>query len=182
MPQRNKYINSITYTNVSDLCVAFEREYSLLETDSKKKEVEAAKSLTEELLKVIDDTTDCPNSVKIKAKSILNSQLKSFSPSLKEKIISIYERFEKNAKPITEQKDHDIYGISKFYSKKEFEDKISKFKGIRNKASHAGIIWNDGAEIFSHLKLFVYFSILNRTGFSPEESSVMLSWLFGREF
>lgn len=182
LPQRNKYINNITYTNVTDLCIAFEREYSFLETNSKKKEVEAAKALTEELLQVIDNTTDCPDAVKIKAKNILNSQLKSFSPSLKEKIISIYERFEEDIKSITEQKDHDIYGISKSYSKKEFNKKVSDFIGIRNKASHTGVIWNDGAKIFVHLKILIYFSVLNRIGISPKESSGMLSWLYGWYF
>lgn len=164
------------------MCVAFEREYSLLKTDSKEKDVKAAKDLTEELLKVIDNTIDCPDAVKIKAKNILNSQLKSFSPSLKEKIISIYERFEEDIKSITEQKDHDIYGISKFYSKKEFNKKVSDFIGIRNKVSHTGVIWNDGAEIFLHLKILIYFSVLNRMGISPKDSSWMLSWLYGWYF
>lgn len=180
LPQRNKYTNSITYMNVTDLCVAFDREYSLLETNSKGKEAVAAKSLTNKLLRVIDDMTDCPQTVKSKAKNILNSQLKSFSPSLKEKVISICDKFEEVAKPITERKDHDVF--CKIYSKKEFNKKISEFVNIRNNVAHVGIIWNDGTEIFSHLKLFVYFSVLNRADFSPDESSRILSWLFGREF
>lgn len=156
LPQRNKYINSITYTNVTDLCVAFEREYTLLERDSKEKEVEAAKALTKELLKVIDSTIDCPDTVKIKAKNILNSQLKSFSPSLKEKIVVFYKKFKKHVKQIIEQEGCDLYGISKIYSEEEFKKKLSKFIDIRNKASHDGVIWNDGVEIFSHLKFLIY--------------------------
>ncbi len=162
--------------------MAFEREYSLLENDFKRAELESAKTLTKELLEMIDSRSDCPKTVKTKARNILNSQLKSFSPSLKEKIVSLYEKFVEYAKPITEQKDHDVYGISKFYSGEEFKKKISKFVDIRNKVSLAGIIWNDGAEIFSHLKLPIYFSVLNRVGFSSEDSSMMLSWLFARDF
>lgn len=182
LPKRNKYINVITYTDVSDICVAFEQEYSLSKTNDKCNEQKEAKALTKELLEIINKKDDCSEPVKKKAINILNSQLKSFSPSLKEKIISLYEEFMECAKPITEKKGHDIHGISKFYSQDEFKRKVSKFVEIRNKASHAGIVWNDGIEIFSHLKLIIYFSVLKRAGYSSEESCSMLSELFGRDF
>lgn len=183
LPQQNKYTNSIIYTNVNDLCVAFEREYNLLKLDSKSEEdVEAAKDLTAYLLEEIDKRSDCPVAVKTKAKNILNSQLKAFSPSLKEKIFSIYNEFVESAKPITEQKDHDRCRISTFYSIDQFKEKIGQFVAIRNRASHAGIVWNDGTKIFWHLKLCIYFCILKRADYSSTDSARILSWLFSRKF
>lgn len=126
----------------------------------KKKKVEAAK----ELLKVINSTINCTDMVKINAKNILNSQLKLFSPSLNEKIVSLYKKFEKHVKRIIEQEDKGLYRISKFYIKEEFKKKLCKFTNIRNEASHNGIIWNEGWD-FLRFKFLIYFSVLNRVVF-----------------
>ena len=182
LPKRNKHLGNILYTDIGDICVAFEREFSFLKTDSNRENQKFAKDLTEELLDIINSKSDCPEVVKKKAVNILNSQLKGFTPSLKEKICALYDEFEQNIKPITEQEKHDEYGIAKFYTPEEFTKKISKFVDIRNKASHVGIIWNDGVDIFPHLKLLIYFSILKRAGYSSIECANILSWLFGREF
>ncbi len=182
--KRNKNIGNVLYTDIGDICVALEREFSFINANRNQENQKYAKKLTEELLDIINKKCDCvcPEAVKKKASNILNSQLKNFSPSLKEKINTLYDEFEPYIKSITEQENHDLYGITKFYSNKEFKKKISQFVDIRNKASHVGIIWNDGVEIFIHLKLLIYFCILKRTGYSMEECSCVLSYLFGRYF
>jgi hypothetical protein len=182
LPKRNKNRSSVLYTDIGDICVAFEREFSFLETKSTEENKVFAKNLTNELIDIISNKSDCPEAVKKKAVNILNSQLKGFSPSLKEKIYAVYDKFDRNVTSITEIEDHDILGITKFYNKNEFKDMISKFVDIRNKASHSGIIWNEGVSIFPHLKLLIYFSVLNRAGYTPKESEASLSWLFGHEF
>lgn len=182
LSKRNKHINSITYTDISDLCTAFEVEYSLLNIATVKKEKEAAKTLTKELLEVINKTDYASELVKEKARNILNSQLKSFSPSLKEKIITIYDEFSQYLKKITELQLHIKLGISKSYTRDKFIEKISEFVLMRNKAAHAGIVWNEGVEIFYHLQLLIYFCILKRAGYSYDCSCSMLSWLFSGLF
>lgn len=182
LTKRNKHIGAITYTDISDICVSFEHEYSLSNTSSKKELVEAASNFTEKLCAIIEFEPHCPEEVKKKACNILNSNLKSFSPSLKEKIISFYDEFYQYAINITENKEHIALGIAKSYNREDFEKSLSKFVALRNKVAHSGIVWNDGIEIYSHLKLLIYFSILKRAGYNALESAPMLSWLFGRCF
>ena len=182
LTKRNTDKNNILYTDIGDICVALEREFSLFPIKSKKTYIEKAQSLTEDLMNVIDTKNDIPEPVKKKATDILNSQLKGFSPSLKEKICTLYDDFEQPIKSITEIENHDKLGISKFYTLDEFKNRISKFVDIRNKASHSGIVWNEGTDIFNHLRLLIYFCILRRAEYTPKESTCMLSWLFGRLF
>jgi hypothetical protein len=203
LPSRNRDANVVLYTEVNDLCVAFEREYYLqlemimedkakaaedeakaAEDEAKAAEdkIKAAKKLTEELIKYIDDAKDCPDDVKEKAKNILSAQLKAFSPSLNEKILYFYRKYRNELKSITEIEGHDKLGIAKFYNDEEFEKIIKKFIKIRNKGAHAGIQWNGGEEIVNHLKILVYCSVLDRARFSDIERLDMLSGLYGRYF
>lgn len=182
LPKRNSDVNNILYTDVNDLCIAFEIEYSCSKIASSKEIKGAAKELTEVLFDVIGKRENCPDIVKDKAKAILNSQLKGFSPALKEKIAYICELNYEYAKAITEQPGHNDLGISTFYSREEYEKKIADFVKIRNSASHTGITWNGGIDIFSHLKLYIYFSVLTRTGVPQESVAGILSWMFSRLF
>ena len=141
--------------------------------------------LAKDLIELInsDKYKDCPKTVKDKAKDLLASNLKAFSPSLKKKIYFFYKKFGAFMRKITEQEDHDKYGICRFYSDEEFIRLIGKFVQMRNTSSHSKIKWDDEAlNIFVHLKIIVYFSILERIGFKPEESAAILSWLYGRYF
>lgn len=182
LPSRNGNANKVLYTDVNDLCVAFEREYAKQENEESDEKKKAARELTEKLIDVIDDFKDYPDDVKRKARNILNAQLKAFSPSLKEKILYFYEKYRDELKSITEIEKHDKYGIAEFYTDDSFKKLIGKFIDIRNKASHAGIQWNGGEKIFTHLKILVYYSVLERAGFSVKDISCMLSYLYGWQF
>lgn len=181
LPKRNSENSSIVYTFISSICIAFEKEYGLLTFDRNQGLKEESEQLTKELLNVVDKS-NVSEMVCNKARNILNSQLKNFSPSLKEKVINIYGEFEHDLKTITEQCNHNKLGVSAFYSSEEFEKKISKFINMRNKASHSEIIWNEGIDIFIHLKILVYFCILKRAGYESKQSACILSNLFGRFF
>lgn len=181
LPIRNKDVGNISYTNVTDLCSAFEREYSCLDISIGEKTKIAAKELSKLLEDTIDQLKDCPVVVINKAKALL-SQLKGFSPSLREKITYLYKLYCEDAKPITEQEGHDALGIATFYDAKQFEEKIREFIQIRNTASHASVVWSKGMDIYNHLKLYVYFSILDRAGVPPKDISWILSWMFNRLF
>lgn len=182
LPSKNEDANKVLYTDVNDLCVAFEGEYSKQSNKVSEDKKQAARRLTEDLLAKIDVFGNCPDDVKEKARTILNAQLKAFSPSLREKIIYFYRKYKNELKAITEIEGHDNLGITKFYSDDEFEIMIKKFIDIRNKASHAGIQWNGGEQIFVHLKILIYCSVLERAGFSAGQIGCMLSWLFGWQF
>lgn len=181
LPIRNKDVGNISYTNVTDLCSAFEREYSCLNVSVGEKTKIAAQELGKLLEDTIDQLKDCPAVVIDKAKALL-SQLKGFSPSLREKITYLYKRYCEDAKPITEQKGHDALGIATFYNAKQFEEKIREFIKIRNTASHASVVWSDGMDIYNHLNLYIYFSVLDRAGVPQEDISCILSWMFNRLF
>ena len=181
LPIRNKDVGNISYTNVTDLCSAFEREYSCLDVPIGEKTKIAAKELSKFLENTIDQLKDYPVIVIDKAKALL-SQLKGFSPSLREKITYLYKLYCEDAKPITEQEDHDALGITTFYSADEFEEKIREFVKIRNTASHASVVWSEGMHIYNHLNLYIYFSVLNRAGVPSKDISWILSWMFNRLF
>ena len=182
LPYANKYAGSILYTNVNDICIAFEKEYKFLFESENAANIKAAKNLADDLLKYIEQNESIPDPVRQKANNIIGSNLKNFSPSTKEKIIAVYNKFSNIIKCITQPEGHDIYGITKFYSDDEFRKQIRDFVNIRNTASHAGVKWNDSKFIFMHLKLLIYYSVLDRAGFTQCESSCILSNLFGSYF
>lgn len=181
LPERNKNANRILYTDINDLCISLEGEYSKIKTDRSDDNKLHAKALANKLLNEIEKEA-CPEVVKKKARDIINTQLKSFLPSLKEKISWLYEQFEVYIKTIASPDEHVKIDIVKAYTLEEFKKKISEFVAMRNKASHGGFEYNDGTEIYMHLELLVYFCILNRAGYSGEESAQILSWLFGYYF
>ncbi len=182
LPERNINANRILSTDINDLCVSLEIEYSKIKTDNNDENKQHARLLANKLLNEIEKEENCPAVVKKKACDIINTQLKSFLPSLKEKISWLYEKYEVYIKTIASRNEHVKLGIVKAYTLSEFKEKISEFVTMRNKASHGGFKFNDGIEIYVHLELLVYFCILNRVGYSGEESARILSWLFGYYF
>lgn len=181
LPKQNKDIKRILNTNINDLCIAFEKEYSLSKTSVQETEKKAAKELAEYLENIVKKYEDCPEIVKNKAISLM-TPLKSFSPSLKEKIICICKLYYQSAKAITEQLNHDNYGITTFYSDEEFEKKIAEFVRIRNSVSHSSVRWNDGVEIYHHLQLYIFINVLVRCGISPKSATDILSCMFNHLF
>lgn len=181
LPKRNKDRWSIKYTDVTDLCVALENEYNFTEPKSSETHREEAKKLTEHLLYCIKKY-DCSEYVKNKARAILSGQLKNFRPSLKEKICMLCDEFYADMQEITEPQTKVDLNITKTYSADEFKSKIKEFIELRNRTSHAGIVWNEGIDIFFHLQLLVYFSILKRVGYDIQQIKSILSFIFSDKF
>lgn len=163
------------------MCVSFENEYKFLDNAKDPSIVKEAEKLTEDLLNCIDNS-NASELVKNKAKGIITGNLQNFSPSLKEKIGYIYGLFKDDMRTITEQDGHDIIGVTKFYKEKEFKKKIKLFSQIRGSAAHSGVHWNGGEEIYLHLVLLIYYSILSRAGYSNQECTRILSCLFYHRF
>lgn len=184
LPESNKERSSISYVQVSDICVAFQREFGLIETEFGKVEIPSNKAeneiyeLCKELLEKINETK-YSNNLKDRARGLVG-QLKR--PTIKMIILYFYSLYEKGLKQITEVVEHIEFGVSKNYSSEDFQQKIAQFIDIRNKAAHVGILWNSGIEIYLHLKILIYFSILNRSSYSMEESVSIISYLFGSFF
>ena len=177
LPKRNNEANSILYTNITDICVALETESDFAKANLLKTIREEAKALAVELTKLID-ASQYDVSVKDKAKGIINGNLPEMKLSLREKIFSLYDEFAEPMKFITEPAFRTEHGITKSYTDKDFKKLIRKFIKIRNLAAHAGFSWNEGYEIYGHLQLIVYFSILKRSGYTIEESQKILYQLF----
>lgn len=181
LPLANRFIGAINYTQITDLCVSFENEYKCLDIKKDPLMIQEAEKLTSDLIECINKSS-VSEVVKNKAKGIINGNLKNFSPSLKEKIAYIYERFKAEMRHITEQHEHDKLGITTFYTEKVFMKKIKEFTQIRGSAAHAGIQWNGGEDIFLHLVLLIYYSVLSRVGYSDDDCTRILSWLFIYKF
>lgn len=187
LPSINKYAETLLYTQVTDLCVSFENEYKGLAKDTDEKMREEAANLSDQLIEYIKNA-DIRPIIRSKAISIIEGNLRNFSPSLKEKMMFFFNQYKDEMRTITEQKptnaeysvggplsqilnklDHESLGIAKFYSDEEFEKKIKSFISIRGSAAHAGIRWNGGEEIYMHLVLLIYFSILDRAGYGDAD-------------
>ena len=136
--------------------------------------------LRDELYRMIDEQYNYPTFILEKAKSLLGL-LKNYSPSLREKISVVVDMCFNESKKITQIIGHDKAGIN-FYSRDEFNDMIGKFVKIRNMGAHVGIEWSEGIQIFPHLKLYVYYSILKRAGYDMEESTNILRYFLSRFF
>lgn len=180
LPQSNKNYSSILYTQVSDICVAFQREFELKKT-ADNKVVDSSTEIynfCEYLVRKIDET-DYSDDLKNRAKGIVG-QLKRPSPKMV--IMDFYFLYEKGLKQITESIEHVKFDIFKSYTPEVFKQKVSHFVDIRNKGVYVGILWNDGIEIFFHLKILIYFNILKRSSYYMEESLPLINCLFGSFF
>ena len=129
-----------------------EREYGLLTTERNEDLVKASRKLANKLLCTVKHDPDAPDEVKTKANNIIGSNLKGYSPSLMEKMVYLFKKM------------------------------MGKFKNIRNSASHYGVEWNEGYEIYFHLVLLVYYAIMERGGFGIRETTGILSGLFFYRF
>ena len=179
--KRNKHIGYILYTDVPDICVALEREYEFSKNELMEGMKTEGKELAKELKKVIENSKHS-DYVKNKAINLISGILPHLQPSLKEKIYALLDEFFLPMKSISEPLVHVEYGITKSYTIDDMKSMISKFIEMRNRASHAGIVWNEGKEVFSHLHLLVYFNVLKRSGYAIEESKCILSYIFSRKF
>lgn len=181
LTKRNKHIGYILYTDVPAICVALEREYEFSKNELMKGMKTEGKELAKELTKVIENSNHS-DQVKNKAINLVKGSLPNLQPSLKEKINALLAEFFLPMKSISEPLMHVEYGITKSYTIDEMKSMISKFVEMRHRASHAGIVWNEGKEVFPHLHLLVYFNVLKRSGYAIEESKCILSYMFGRKF
>ncbi len=177
LPKRNKDINYVYHTNITDLCVALEQEYYFMKSDVVENDRIQAKKLAKELNKFIDKS-EFPECVKEKSKALNNGILANMQPSLKDKIIALYNDFSAQISEISKNKYYTNDGIKQDYSDAEFIELIGKFVQIRHHVAHAGIIWNEGVAIYQHLQMLVYFCILKRAGYTQEESKELLINLF----
>ena len=177
LPKRNKDIGYISYTNVTDLCVSIEKEYNYIKKEFLDNNQKQAKALSKEIYSFVDKS-NYPLNVKEKAKALNCGVLANMQPSLKEKIIALYDDFSVWLNEITDFKYHDNNGLAKKYSDEEFKIFVGKFVQIRHSAAHAGVVWNEGIEIYKHLQLLIYFCVLKRAGYTLEESKKLLFNLF----
>ena len=177
LPKSNQEIGKIPYFNVVDVCVAFEKEFSLHSDVLRVVEnsiILEANNLHKQLKNMIKNSAYY---VKVKEKAFnLIGQLKDYKPSIAEKIYALYDKFESGIRKITEVDGHDKLGISKFFTSDEFKDRVKQFVRMRGNAAHGNIVWNEGVEIY------VYLELLLRSGFNVDESVDVLSWLFQRYF
>ena len=214
LPAANKYVNSISYIQTIDLCVAFENEYTKLmkyledkcDNDNYKNGrdsdalINQAKEFSDKLIEFINGS-DVDDRIKEKATGMIGANLTNYSPSQKEKMFFIYDRYQDEIRKITEQRydtrwgnendpvtqclkalDHEALGMTKIYSDEEFRKKIKDFIKVRGSTAHAGIKWNGGEEIYMHLVLLIYFSVLERAGYAEDDRGRILSWLFYYRF
>ena len=168
-------------TNLS--FVSLDKEYNYIKSELLDNNKKQAQELSKELNLFIEKS-NYPQKVKEKAKALNCGALANMQPSLKEKIIALYDDFAVQLNEVSNCKYHDYDNSTtvKEYSDDDFKRLIGKFVQIRNSAAHTGIIWNEGIQIYQHLQLLMYFCVLKRAGYTLEESKKILFNLFKWRF
>ena len=173
LPNRTIDSNQIKYTDVTDICVAITREYDLLNLPYQANNNEI-KDITDDITKLLE-SKQISEALIGRIKGLLG-QLKS--PSPKTKICMLYDHFYSYFEMMTSNITGRTGSSNNLYSQKDFSALVSDFVDIRNKTAHVGIVWNKGAEIFIHLKMLVYLSVLSRAGCTKEQCVNLLEPLF----
>ena len=178
LPKSNEEYRFINYTNVTDMCISIDREYRLLglTVDA---DYETIEKILNDIPNYLKESNEYDDESINRVKGLLGN-LKN--PSSKMMITQLYKEFYNCVERITNTGIEDELRSIKLYSIEEFSKKAAKFVDIRNKAAHKGVVWNDGIDIFHHLKLLIYLSVLKRASISKEKSTRMLNRLFYRYF
>ena len=121
---------------------------------------------------------DVNQKIKDKAIGIIQSNLNSYKPSLKETMEILYYKYKDGLENVV--KDHP--GNLKVYDEEGFLKSLKSFKDMRNMASHHRFKWGDGTDIFGHLMIIVYFSIFNRAGIDQDKATECIRDGFFRIF
>lgn len=161
LPDNLKEREFIKYTQIVDICSAIEIEYKLgrkqqEHNDLKTKAIDLAKQIN-----TFVDSIDTDDLLKEKAKNIIGSGLKNYSPSLREKIKLLYNSHKDGLELII--KDHTW--IPNF-TDEIFYKYIKQFIEMRNRTAHQKMSWNGGEVIYTHIMILLYLSIFERANIS----------------
>ena len=147
----------IKYTQIVDICSAIEIEYKLGRIQQENNDLKTkAKDLAKEINAFVD-SIDTDNLLKEKAKSIIGSGLKNYSPSLREKIKLLYNSHKDGLELII--KDHPWLPN---FTDEIFYRYIKQFTEMRNRTAHQKMCWNGGEVIYIHIMILLYLSIFER--------------------
>lgn len=163
LPDSVKDRCSIKYTQVVDICSAIEIEYKLgrqLEGNSELKI--KSRDLAERIIAFVD-AIKTEEILKIKAKNIVGSTLKNYSPSLKDKIKFLYSLHKDGLEVVT-----NSYHFMSSFTDEKFYEYINKFTNMRHSTAHQKMIWNGGEAIYTHIMILIYFSIFERANIGKD--------------
>ena len=178
LPENSDEKKYIKYTQITDICASIEWEYHQTDEDKDSKELkEQSKNFAKQLVQVIN-RGDVNQKIKDKAIGIIQSNLNSYKPSLKETMEILYYKYKDGLENVV--KDHP--GNLKVYDEEGFLKSLKSFKDMRNMASHHRFKWGDGTDIFGHLMIIVYFSIFNRAGIDQDKATECIRDGFFRIF
>ena len=157
LPDNNHHINTVSISNVQDLCTALEVAY---DWDKQKRSKDA---LIEELKKQIKKTISCFMSdhpeINVYNETTISSAFQYLDYTLKDKIETLYQENKETV---------DI--ISKKWSLPYLtKEKITAFVKLRNRKTHSGMFeWGESAEIFPVLFALAYISVFNSVELSRD--------------
>lgn len=163
LPDNLKEREFIKYTQIVDICSAIEIEHKLgrkqqENNDLKTKAIDLAKQIN-----TFVDSIDIDDLLKEKAKNIIGSGLKNYSPSLREKIKLLYNSHKDGLELVI--KDHTW--IPNF-TDEIFYKYIKQFIEMRNRTTHQKMSWNGGEVIYTHIMILLYLSIFERANISRD--------------
>ena len=167
LPDNNHRINTVSISNVQDLCTALEVAYEW------GKPKRAKDALIEELKKRIKDTISCfmsdHSEIDVSNETTISSAFQYLDYTLKEKILALYQ----------ENKD-TVDVVSKKWSLPCLtKENISAFVKLRNGKTHSGMFeWGESAEIYPVLLALSYICVLNSIGVSPNTVNQIIFQVF----
>lgn len=165
LPETNDDKKNIKYTQIIDLSASIENEYTMQKPKGNSDLIKQSKELVNALVTFIGVFTLHPK-VEEKALNVIQKTLTSYQPSFKEKIEYLYYRYKDDLEYITQYCCSEL----NFIEETVFLQKIRSFVSMRNSAAHRRFEWKEGADIFPHLMILVYFSIFERSGIDNSQS------------
>ena len=157
LPENNHRINTVSISNVQDLCTALEVTY---EWGKQKRPKDA---LIEELKKSIKKTISCfmsdHSEIDVYNESTISSAFQYLDYTLKEKIQALYQENKETVDIVS--KKWALPCLTK--------ENISAFVKLRNGKTHNGMFeWGESAEIYPVLLALAYICVLSSIGVSPD--------------
>ena len=181
-PETNEQFGQVGAFDIITIINSLEREYALLReanflgaSGSDIQLKEASCDLHGKIISLIDNES-CSGEVKTKAKNLIGN-LKGFEPSQREKIQEIYSTYEQEFNKIVNT-DAVRDSNKQELSRTNFIKMVGEFVRMRGTFAHTGIKWNESTQIYKHLIVLIYFSILCRAGYERAERIGILERAF----
>lgn len=165
LPIDNRKANTVSITNIQDLCTALEAAYP---NEKREKDV-LINELKKEIKKTIKAFQQNHSNLDVNSETTLSNCFQHLDFTLRQKILTMYNDNKKFIDPITE----------KYILPPINDDTVKAFVNLRNTKTHRGIFeFDDSVNIYVALFALVYVQLFKSIGITDEKIEAILYRFF----